>query len=575
MYGYHQAMPVLSFALSPLDTTRLAGAVVALLLVYVIVEDRSGPGWRPLVLLQTAVAVWLLADFLTASAVGLHPAVFWAKVVYSAVPFVVLGFFLFALSYAGHETYLTTRVVALLSLHPLAVIATVWTNQHHGLFWTNVEVAALPYWTIRTELGPAFYVHTVYSYLLLLVGTGLLVQLLMDSQHLYPRQVYAVLVATVLPWATDILLQLGVTRVEYTPVAFVITCLLLTMAVRRFRLFSTPPVTQESVIENIRDGLFVLDEAGTVTECNSVAREYLALSDEPVVGEPVAHVLDPYPALLAAVRRTEQGTAEVEVTVENEQRVFELQVTPLVDHREALIGYQCLLHDVTDRKRRERELERQNEQLERFAGVVSHDLRNPLNVASGQLQLARQTGDERYFDAVASAHDRMDRLITDVLALAREGQTIGDTQRVSLPTVARRAWDTVRTPEANLTVDAGLTLEADPDRLQRLFENLFRNAIEHGRPAVSVEVGAVDDGTAGNPVGFYVADDGPGIPDEDREAVLEPGFTSSDGGTGLGLAIVRAIAEAHGWTVSISDSTSGGARFEIRDTTSATTAERA
>jgi len=124
-------------------------------------------------------------------------------------------------------------------------------------------------------------------------------------------------------------------------------------------------------------------------------------------------------------------------------------------------------------------------------------------------------------------------------------------------------------------VDAGLTLEADPDRLQRLFENLFRNAIEHGRPAVSVEVGAVDDGTAGNPVGFYVADDGPGIPDEDREAVFESRFTSSDGGTGLGLAIVRAIAEAHGWTVSISDSTSGGARFEIRDTTSATTAERA
>ncbi|MFB6218979.1 MAG: PAS domain-containing sensor histidine kinase [Halobacteriaceae archaeon] len=201
--------------------------------------------------------------------------------------------------------------------------------------------------------------------------------------------------------------------------------------------------------------------------------------------------------------------------------------------------------------------DRGNERLEEFASVVSHDLRNPLNVADGNLELAREQCDAEELEAVEDALDRMAAIIDDVLTLAREGETVAEVAEVSLAAVARDAWESVETDGATLTVEDNRSVRADADRLQRALENLFRNAVEHAGPAVEVTVGAT-------PRGFYVADDGPGIPAEEREDVFDHGYSTAADGTGFGLAIVREIAAAHGWTVSVGESESGGARFEFR-----------
>ncbi|WP_049899184.1 hybrid sensor histidine kinase/response regulator [Halococcus agarilyticus] len=236
-----------------------------------------------------------------------------------------------------------------------------------------------------------------------------------------------------------------------------------------------------------------------------------------------------------------------------------------------------------DRVAKETELERQNERLEEFASVVSHDLRNPLGLARGRLELARAEQPSEHHDDIAWALSRMDSLIDDLLALARQGAVVDETVPVSLTSIAESAWLEVDDGTAELVLDDLGEIEADPDRLQRLLGNLFRNAMEHGStyppspaqedaiehgstssrpaagdadPAVTVRVERLADG------GFAVADDGPGIPADDRDRVFESGYTTGEG-TGLGLAIVRTIAGAHGWTISITESDAGGARFEI------------
>jgi PAS domain S-box-containing protein len=232
------------------------------------------------------------------------------------------------------------------------------------------------------------------------------------------------------------------------------------------------------------------------------------------------------------------------------------------------------------RAERERELQRQIDRLDEFVGVVSHDLRNPLQVAQTRLQTYFETGDEQHLDHVADSHDRMARLIEDVLTLAREGKAVSDPEQVTLATVAAQAWAAVDAPDATLETPTSATLVADPDRLRRLFENLFRNAVEHGstgnrnpeRSGDAVEHGSTRPRESGDgatvrvdtfPNGFYVADDGPGIPADERETVFEKGYTTSEEGTGFGLGIVRGIAEAHGWTVAATESEDGGARFEV------------
>lgn len=202
------------------------------------------------------------------------------------------------------------------------------------------------------------------------------------------------------------------------------------------------------------------------------------------------------------------------------------------------------------------ELERQNEKLEEFAGIVSHDLRNPLNSMLGWLDLAEAEGESEYFERCRRAIDRMDILIEDLLTLAQAGERIADLEPVELRGLADRCWSSVSTGEATFEVEVDQTIHADESRLLQLLENLMRNAVEHGGSNVTIKVGDL-------PNGFYVEDTGPGIPADVREEVFEGGYTTTEHGTGFGLAIVAEIADAHGWTIDLTEGTDGGARFEF------------
>jgi len=256
-------------------------------------------------------------------------------------------------------------------------------------------------------------------------------------------------------------------------------------------------------------------------------------------------------------------------TAPREERFDDWEVT-VVD----LMG-QWVANELTDRRIRDR-LERQNEQLEDFASIVSHDLRNPLNVLDGSLDLAAESGDPEDFQRCRRAVDRMNALVEDLLALARTGDSVSESESVDLAAVARDAWETIENDGAALDVQTTRCVSADRSRLQQLLSNLFRNALEHGsaspdsqtrqndgegadggrEPVVTISVGDTDDG-------FYVADDGPGIPAEAHDDLFDHGFTTSSDGTGFGLSIVADVADAHGWTVTATDSAADGARFEF------------
>ena len=211
-----------------------------------------------------------------------------------------------------------------------------------------------------------------------------------------------------------------------------------------------------------------------------------------------------------------------------------------------------------DRIEREETLTRRTERLEEFASFVSHDLRNPLNVATLRLELLQEECDSRHAEGVSDALDRMERLIDELLTLARQGDTIGDIEPVLLADVVDRAWSNVETDDATLDCRTEQTLCADRNRLTAVMENLVRNAVEHGGQSVTVTVDALPDRA-----GFFLADDGDGISESEREQVFQSGYSTDANGTGFGLTIVRDIVEAHDWDIQITESENGGARFEV------------
>ena len=319
----------------------------------------------------------------------------------------------------------------------------------------------------------------------------------------------------------------------------------------------------EAFIEYSSDVITVLDEHGTITyespavermlgyepgkRCGDLVFEYVHPDDRADVVERFARVVD----------RDAGVTERVEYRFEHADGSWVWLESIGADRTgTAIDGYVINSREVTDRKVRERELQRRNERLDEFASVLSHDLRNPLNVAQGRLQLASEECDSDQFEPIERAHKRMEALIDDLLTLAREGTTVTDPEPVRLSTILDDCWTNVETVDATMHVDGNGTILADESRLKQVFENLFRNSVEHGGENVSVAVGVLHDG-------FYVADDGPGIHADERDRVFEAGYSSSQDGTGFGLSIVKEIVEAHDWTIRVGESADGGARFEV------------
>jgi PAS domain S-box-containing protein len=316
----------------------------------------------------------------------------------------------------------------------------------------------------------------------------------------------------------------------------------------------------ECALDSLDDVFYVYDSGGQLVRWNRELNEVFDLSDADLDGMYATEFFlqSDRPKIENAIARVlEHGSAVVEARADTPDGpvLFELTGRRLTDDDGRTVGLAGVGRDVTESREREWQLKRQNERLSEFSDILTHDLRNPLQVAISYLELERDERDTDRLTSVSEALDRIKRIIDDVLLVAREGKAVIEREPVALDDIARDAWRQVETGEARLETETTRQVDGDAERLVRLFENVYRNAVEHGG---DVRVVVVD--TDG---GFAVEDDGPGFPREDRDELFDPGVTSSADGTGFGLNIVRTLAEAHGWSVHATDAADGGARLEF------------
>ena len=320
----------------------------------------------------------------------------------------------------------------------------------------------------------------------------------------------------------------------------------------------------ERLVEAARDGIYVLDSNGRFQYANQSMADLVGFDKQALVGMHASRVL--------ASGELEKGQGLIQEMIsegETESDVFDMQFQTksgeqftaglhfsIIYNTGSYAGLVGVARDVSERIAREQELERQNERLDEFVGVVSHDLRNPLSIATSRLELIADECESDHIAAVERAHERMETLIDDLLTLAREGGQVSETEAIDLAALIQDCWQIVETGKATLVIEIDRYIQADRCRVQQLLENLIRNAVEHGGEAVTITVGELDDG-------FYIADDGPGIAENDHADLFNAGYSTSDDGVGFGLSIVEQIVDAHGWNIAVINSEASGARFEI------------
>ncbi|MFB6311386.1 MAG: ATP-binding protein, partial [Salinirussus sp.] len=446
----------------------------------------------------------------------------------------------FCSAYTGRRIHRDHRLQWLALTVFFIIVAVKMTNPFHGLYF-SLEFRSVPFAHFSIEYGRIHWITTGLAYALAAIGYFMLLELFIKAGQ-RTRALGALVLVTALPVVLNLLAESTPALVDigYEPLGVTV------FAVGVLYVF-TGRFQAVRLARDIDSPAVYLDADGVIRDFNDTAAAlFPALSES--IGEPMAEAFPDIAELVDAENPV----------FHRDGQYFRLSTNRLTLGQSA-VGDVLLFSDVTEREEYRRELERQNERLERFASVVSHDLRNPLSVARSRIDLAAEETESDNLDAAADALDRMETLIEDVLALARQGRSIGTTDAVSLSTLVEEVRDSVPLKEATLTLEGELEFLADEDRVLQLLENLVRNAIDHGGSDVTITIGVNEAGD-----GFYVADDGPGIPADDRDDVLEMGYTTSESGTGFGLAIVKEIADAHGWQLSVGESADGGARFDIR-----------
>ena len=422
------------------------------------------------------------------------------------------------------------------------------TNPFHQLYFTT-EWVTEPFTHLAIHHGLLHWVILSLSYVVIGVCFFMLLERFYQS-GVSAWPLAALVGITALPIVFNIYGVVGTSLLPiwYEPIGVAIFAVgTLFVYFERFETIRFTGDTDEPTI--------FLDQDGTIRDANQAANTLFPGLNN-AHGRSVDTVL---PEVATAATTANPDTISIEA--DGTSQYYHVSMSP-ISAGEVVTGRLITLSDVSEREQYRQRLERQNERLEQFASIVSHDLRNPLNVAEGHLNLAQETGEMYHLEAVAEAHDRMLELIEDLLELATSGLAIDETREVALADLVQDCWQMIESGEATLSLpeDMKMTVQADEERLRQLFENLFRNAIEHGGSQVTIGVDELPSGR-----GFYIEDDGRGIPEAVRTEVLAPGFTTNENGTGFGLAIVAEIVRAHDWDIAVTDGPAGGARFEIAD----------
>lgn len=325
------------------------------------------------------------------------------------------------------------------------------------------------------------------------------------------------------------------------------------LALRDDRRAEDSTLDYEGVLDAVDEAIALVDD-DVIVFANSAFEQTFGTVQR---GTSIETALRSHPELSECMLKRTEGV--VTATEGESESHYDVHLCPLDGDTDRTLVLFC---DVTTAHEHRQHLETENEHLDQFAGFVSHELRNPLDVAIGRTNAAAELNEdsaiEPHLDSAREALTRMQRIVTGVLTLVRHAEDLGEMEPVALESLAQEVWNPLEADSATLRIETDVTVLGNRDGLTHIFENLFHNAIEHGGDSVTVTVGSLDEED-----GFFVADDGVGIPHERQPHILEAGCTAADGRTGLGLAIVAHFAETHGWDINVTDSKHGGARFEF------------
>ncbi len=507
-------------------------AAVATIVAWLAYRQRPKPGATWLAVMLVAVSWWAALYALELPIQRMAVRRPFMKLQWLASLTIPVLWLLFALEYTGRDRYVTRRSVAALLVVPAVVFGFVATFERHSLVYQNPQIVEQGgTYVVDHVFGPLFYLGIGYAYLVILVGSLLFVSLIFDRSPTHRRQSYALLAAVLAPWAGNLVhvLHIPMFALDPTPIAFMVTGVASYVALDELELFEAVPVpdhiARDVVVEGMTDPVVVIDERNRVVDANSAASTILGYDAAAALGRDAARAIPGYPMAL------DNDNETVEVETARGRRYFDVTVSAVTNSNDSRIGRVVTMRDVTERTHDEQRLDVLNR-------VLRHNLRNEMNIVAA---CAEELSD-RVEDDDRELAETIQERANDVASLgdtARRIETLLESADESalepLETMLSRVLERGRNQYPTATFECAWTTEQEvvycPRTLQPVVWSLVENAAANGDATVTLFVTLGTDGF----VSVTVADDGPAIPQRQREVLKSGTETPLDHTSGLGL----------------------------------------
>lgn len=561
---------------------------VAAFFLSLLIFRRLGETIQWFSILMMCSAVWAICYALELASYTLPQMLFWINLEYIGISFLPAAWMIFILKFLGKEEWMTYRNIILLFLFPTITLLLVWTNPSHHLHYESTSLyTGGPFPLLSINPGVWYRIHTVYFYFLLALGLYLLLNKFRKADPIYKKQNILIVVGAFIPWSVNFLYLLGLRpygHIDLTPHAFIVTSIVLSFGLLRFKLFDILPLAREKVLEEMREGVLVLDQFNRIVDLNPAMRRFLpGKHQSDIIGKDIDIVFGADSPIARAIENPANETLEISLPHRNEERIFEVTITPLTETRSSYNGVALTFWDITERKRAEETLKAQAEELlalnqlkDQLFSIVSHDLRSPLASLVDMLNAA-EDGDiseeefKSFLPALSKNIGHTSTLLENLLYWSKsqlKGEAVSmETFDLKTLTQSKLAFFEKKALEKNIRIEdcvgKNTYLLADKHMVDLVLRNLIGNAIKFCNANDTISISAQVDAATTT---VCISDTGVGMDNEmlnklfSSELVTTAG-TNDERGTGLGLKLCKDFIEKNNGRIWAESSTGKGSRF--------------
>ncbi len=389
------------------------------LLIFFMAISRSAPYRLPLAALSLLIVNWSLGYAMELFGGTIEEKLFWVKIQYFSIVGVPPLWLMLVLQYVGRERLVNMKTSLLLSIEPVITLILAWTNEFHHLIWSRVELLEKePFSMLNLHYGLWAGVRMIYVYILISYSLFLLLYTSSSTFRLHRRYIYMMAVATIAPIMGNIVYTAKITHVDYTPIMFSITTAILAYGLTHHRIFDLMPVAKDVIIENMREGIIVVDSDYRIVKMNPPSKEFIGFD---ATGKKVDE-LDIYEKLAKYCETEEIVKEEMEMEKGGKKKFYEISVIPLFDRYKNKVGCMLSIYDITDIKKADEAMRNAYEEMKRalekekeFKLKTAHYFFNPLLIAKGYLEIASEKCHQEEIEKAKRAVERIEKVIKNIV----------------------------------------------------------------------------------------------------------------------------------------------------------------